>query len=44
MVIECIINKKDSDFLYCMNKAWDLARKVNPKRAKDSLNIREKTI
>lgn len=29
MIIECIINTKYSDFLYCMNKVWDLAKKVN---------------
>lgn len=44
VVIECIINKKDSDFSYCINKAWDLAKKVNPKRANDSLNVREKNV
>ena len=27
VVIEYIINKKDSDFSYCINKAWDLAKK-----------------
>lgn len=42
VAIECIINKKDSDFSYCINKAWDLAKKVNPKRANNSLNAREK--
>lgn len=44
VVIECIINKNDFDFLDCKNKAWDLAKKVNPRRANDSLNEREKDI
>lgn len=44
VVIECIINKNVSDFLNCKNKAWDLAKKVNPRRANDSLNEREKNI
>ena len=41
-IIKCTINKSDQDFLECKNKAWDLAKKVNPRKANDSVSDREK--